>query len=313
MDRELKITVTSSSFSKSENLRSELLDNFPQTKFNLEGLRLSGQKLIKFVSGAQALVVGLEPIDQALLDACPQVKFIAKYGVGLDNIDLELCQRRGVKIGWTGGVNKVSVAELTIGSMLALCRNFYVTSNELKLGRWNKSGGSQLTGKTVGIIGYGHIGQEVARLLKPFGCSLWVNDILDISNLCKNEPIKIASKEEIFKNADFITIHTPLTHKTRHLINPDTIAKMKSSVFIINTARGDIVDLGALKYALQQARIAGASIDVYPEEPPTDMDLISIPNLISTPHIGGNTSEAILAMGQNAIKHLKDHYLARST
>jgi phosphoglycerate dehydrogenase-like enzyme len=270
---------------------------------------MSGAELRQFTEDAEGLIIGLETVDKALLDNCSHLEFISKYGVGLDNLDLKLCAQRKIGIGWTGGVNKLSVAELAVGSMLALCRNFYVVSNKLKRGQWDKSGGFQLSGKTVGIIGFGHIGQEVARLLKPFDCRILVNDILDFSALCAKNNFEVSTQDNIFRNADFITVHTPLTEETKHMIRAKTLAMMKPRAYVLNTARGDIVHLPDLKTALKEGMIAGASIDVYPEEPPTDRELLELPNLICTAHIGGNASEAIQSMGQSAITHLKEYFL----
>jgi D-3-phosphoglycerate dehydrogenase len=196
------------------------------------------------------------------------------------------------------------VAEMTLGYMLMLCRNLYVTSNQLKSGTWNKSGGFQLSGKTVGIIGVGYIGKEVIRLLKPFNCKILVNDILNQDDYYGEHSLIECSKETIYKDADVITIHTPYDESTNDLINMEVFRMMKKNAFIINSARGGIINENDLKYALQNNLIAGAAIDAYNEEPPSDKELLSLSNLICTPHIGGNAQEAVEAMGMSAIKHL---------
>ena len=264
--------------------------------------------LIEYIKDADAIIVGLEPIDKEVLEQCPNLKIVSKYGVGLNNIDLEACKKRDITIGWTGGVNKLSVAEMTLGYMLMLCRNLFITSNELKNGIWNKSGGFQLSGKKVGIIGVGHIGKEVIRLLKPFNCEILVNDIINQEEYYKENNLKEVSKEEIFKTCDIVTIHTPFDSTTDNLINKKVFETMKNSSFIINSARGGIINEDDLKYALQNNLIAGAAIDAYVEEPPTDKELLSLANLICTPHIGGNSREAVEAMGLSAINHLKEFY-----
>ncbi|HQT37251.1 MAG TPA: NAD(P)-dependent oxidoreductase, partial [Sulfuricurvum sp.] len=175
----MNIAVTSPSFSKNKLLQKEIKAHFKNVKLNLEGIRFNKDDFVKFVSNSEAVVVGLEEITDEVLSHLPKLKIIAKYGVGLNNIDLDACKKRNIQIGWTGGVNRLSVAEMTLGYMLMLCRNLYITSNELKQGIWNKSGGFQLSGKTVGIIGVGYIGKELVRLLEPFGCTILVNDIID--------------------------------------------------------------------------------------------------------------------------------------
>lgn len=301
----IKIVVTSRSFSLNKTLRIELLQHFPENVvFNDKGLYLDGQALLDFVQGADILVVGLEKIDENVLKVCPNLKMISKYGVGLDNIDLEICQKYGVKIGWTGGVNRLSVAEVALGFMLGLCRNLFLTSLQHKSGIWNKSGGYQLSGKTVGIIGVGFIGKELVRLLKPFGCKILVNDIIDQKQYYSENNLTETSKEDIFRQADLISFHTPLNTETTYLVRKETLELMKPSAFLINTARGSIIKQEDLKWALQNKMIKGAAIDVYEEEPPTDLEFLQLENLVCTPHLCGNSEEAVLAMGRSAIRHL---------
>jgi phosphoglycerate dehydrogenase-like enzyme len=304
----MHIVVTSPSFSKNEKLKKDLQSSFPDAKLNLEGQRFSKTELIEFIRDADAVVVGLEPIDEEVLQHCTQLQMISKYGVGLNNIDLDACQKRGIQIGWTGGVNRLSVAEMTLGYMLMLCRNLYITSNELKQGVWNKSGGFQLSGKTVGIIGVGHIGKELIRLLKPFGCRILVNDIIAQPDFYRDNNLIETTKEELYAESDIITIHTPLDDTTNNMINGNVFQQMKSGAFILNSARGGIIDENDLKFALQNRLIAGAAIDAYIEEPPTDTELLRLPNLICTPHIGGNAVEAVEAMGLSAIHHLREYF-----
>lgn len=299
----MKIKVTTVAFSSNQVLVRELKKHFQDAEINEKGIRLTESKLASFLKDADGIIVGLDKITPELLDKLPKLKIIAKYGVGLDNIDIEACKARNVKIGWTGGVNKRSVAEMALGFMLALCRNLYFTSNQLKTGAWNKNGGVQLTGKTVGIIGAGNIGKELINLLTGFQCKILVNDIAEIMDVTGNN-ISFVDKSTLFSESDIISIHTPLTKETANLIDLEVMKKMKKSAFLINTARGSIVNEDDLKYALKKELIAGAAIDVYVEEPPTDLELLRLPNLISTPHIGGNAKEAVLAMGYSAIEHL---------
>ncbi len=304
----MKIAVTSPSFSKHKGLQKEILQHFTDAKLNYNGLRFSKETLINYLEGAEGIIVGLEEIDEEILEQLPNLKIIAKYGVGLNNIDLNACRKRNIQIGWTGGVNRLSVAEMSLGYMLMLCRNLYMTSNELKNGLWNKSGGFQLSGKTVGIIGVGHIGKEVIRLLQPFGCTILVNDIIDQSDFYKQNNLLEVTKEELYAQSDIITIHTPLDDTTKNLINIKVFQQMKSNAFILNSARGGIINEIDLKLALQSHLIAGAAIDAYTEEPPNDMELLKLPNLICTPHIGGNAKEAVEAMGLSAISHLRKYF-----
>ncbi len=302
----MRVAVTSPSFSKHPDLIRKMGLEFPDAKLNSEGLLFSKNELIEYLKDYDAAIVGLDQIDEEVLSQLPNLKIIAKYGVGLNNIDLEACKKHNVKIGWTGGVNRVSVAEMVMGNALSLLRNLYQTSNLLSNGVWQKNGGEQLTSKTVGIIGIGFIGKELVKMLKPFNCKILVNDIINQDKYYAQNNLIESTKEEIFKNCDVITVHTPLTKDTKYLLNSSSFNLMKSNTIVINTARGGIIEESDLIKALTEGVIKAAAIDVYEEEPPTNMELLSLPNLICTPHIGGNAKEAVLAMGMSAINHLID-------
>ncbi|MBT3515007.1 MAG: phosphoglycerate dehydrogenase [Nitrospina sp.] len=311
-DSSPKVVVTSTSFGKSPFLRERLLKAFPNSIFNEKGLRLSGKKLVEFLSDTDAAIVGIEPIDDSVLNYTPQLKIISKYGVGLDNIDQESLKSRGVFLGWTGGTNKRSVSELALCFMLGLCRNVFSSSFKLKQSEWEKEGGHQLSGKTVGIIGCGQIGSDMVRLLSPFGCNLLVRDILDKSDFCREHRASIVSQEEVIEKSDIISLHVPLTELTRYMVNQSFLQRMKSTAFLVNTCRGEVVNQEALKLALIKNAIGGAALDVFIEEPPTDVEFLSLPNLMVTPHIGGNAREAVEAMGQSAIDHLISFFTSHS-
>lgn len=304
----MNIIVTSPSFSSNILLQNEIYKYFPNARLNLGGKRFQKQELIEYIKDADGIIVGLEPIDDEVLSQCNNLKIVAKYGVGLNNIDINACKKRDIKIGWTGGVNKLSVAEMTLGYMLMLMRNLFVTSNKLKNGIWDKSGGFHLSGKKIGIIGVGHIGKEVVRLLKAFHCEIYVNDIINQETYYKENNLLEVTKEEIFKNCDIVSIHTPYDDSTQNMVNIEVLKMMKESSYIINSARGGIINENDLKFALKNNFISGAAIDAYVEEPPTDRELLQLPNLICTPHIGGNAKEAVEAMGLSAIKHLVEYF-----
>ena len=304
----MKIAVTSHSVSKHPVLRKEIDAFFPGSVFNESKGKPSNEDVIGFLNGCDGAIVGLEIIDEVVLKECPRLEIISKYGVGLDNLDMDACKRHGVEIGWTPGVNKLSVAELTLGFMLALLRNIVSGCEDLKHGEWKKYGGAELSGKTVGIIGVGNIGKEVIRLLKPFNCRILGNDIAEMAAYYEANNIEGVSKEKIFAEADIITLHVPLTALTENLINRNTLSAMKKTAFLINTARGAVVNKTDLKWALSNNVIAGAAVDVYPVEPETELDFLRLPNLICTPHRGGSSKEAVLAMGMSAIGHLRKYF-----
>lgn len=302
----MRVAVTSKSFSKNEILIEEFKKSFDEIKLNHSSKKLTDEELINFLKDCDGAIIALENFNKHVIDNLPNIKAISKFGVGLNNIDIEYAKIKSIKIGWEKGVNKQSVAEMTLGFMLMLIRNLYVTSNLLSNGIWQKNGGYSLYNKTIGIIGVGNIGQELINLLKAFNCTILVNDVINQDEYYEKHNLKEVSKEQIFKHSDIITIHTPLNEQTINLVNINTLQLMKESAFLINTARGEIVNLNDLKFALTTNLIAGAAIDVYHEEPPSDLELLKLPNLICTPHIGGNSEESVLAMGRSAIKQLKD-------
>lgn len=303
----MKVAVTSKAFSTNETLVGELREIFKDVKLNLTGKKLEEKELIEFLSDRDAVIVALEDIDKNVIDALPNLKCISKFGVGLDNIDIEYCKIKNIYFGWSAGVNKFSVAEQALGFMLMLIRNLYVSSNKLSNGIWDKNGGNSLYGKTIGIIGVGNVGKELAKLLKPFSCKVLVNDVIDQDSYYFQHGLIKATKNEILSQCDIVSIHTPLNKETECLVNKHSLGLMRKTSYIINTARGNIVNFVDLKEALQENLIAGAALDVYDVEPPVDLEFLRLENLICTPHIGGNSKEATLAMGRSAIMHLKNY------
>lgn len=305
----MKIAVSVKTFSKNQVLVNELLEFYPGSKVNHDNIHLKGTELVDFIQGYEGIIIGLENIDERILQSCPALKVISKYGVGLDNIDFNACDKYGIPVLFEKGVNKTSVAELTLGFFLALGRNIHSTCCELKTQVWNKSGGVDLSHKTIGIVGVGNIGKEVIRLIKPFNCKILVNDIIDQTDYYKIKDVEEVSKEELLRNSDFISIHTPLNPEMYHFICKSTLSLMKPGSFLINTARGAIINSSDLKWALESKIIKGAALDVYEQEPPLNFDLISMPNVICTPHIGGGSEEAVLAMGRSSISLLRRYEL----
>ncbi|MEE8205755.1 MAG: phosphoglycerate dehydrogenase [Nitrospinaceae bacterium] len=303
-----RVAVTPPPICNSATLRDELSGLFPQPYFNDTGRYLTEDELIRFAGEADALLVGRDGITDKVLSALPQLKIIAKYGVGLDNIDPDALTRHSVELGWTAGINRRSVAELTLSFMLGLCHNVFKGGWALKQGQWVKEGGQLLQGKTVGLIGCGNIGKEVVGLLKPFECRVWIRDILDRSEFCKETGALEKSLEEVLGGADIISLHVPSTEETRYMINATTLSRMRPTAFLINTSRGDVVDQSALKDALMKETIAGAALDVFDQEPPEDAELLACPQLMVTPHIGGNAVEAVEAMARAAFQHMKEYF-----
>jgi len=300
------VVVASRSFSKHPVLRKELLRRYPDAKFNDEGLSLSGPSLVAYLAGYEKAITALETIDDATLSQLPDLKVIGKYGVGLDMIDLHAMKKYGVKLGWTGGVNKRSVSELVISFSVALLHRSVFANAEVRNGKWYQVKGRQFSKCTVGIVGCGHIGKDVVKLLKPFGCKILSHDILDFPEFYRENSVEAVDLEELLRCSDVITLHLPLDDSTVNILNSDRLRLIREDAVLINLARGGLIDEGALKQRLVAGKLAGAALDVFAVEPPNDLEFSKLDNVLITPHIGGSTEEAILAMGMAAIKGLDD-------
>ncbi|MEM0444411.1 MAG: hydroxyacid dehydrogenase [Nitrososphaerota archaeon] len=223
------------------------------------------------------------------------LKVIVRAGAGLDNIAVEEFEKLGVKVFNTPDAVAESVGELVIGLMISLSRGVFKAASALCRGEWLKHGlmGQELSGKTLGIIGFGRIGHVVAKIAHAIGMRILVYDIVKFPE----EELRLygaeqVSLEKLLSESDYVSVHTPLTGETRNMLGERELRAMKRTAYLINTARGHIVDQEALKNALKEGWIAGAALDVFSEEPPKDLELLSIPNLIPTPHIGAQTREA---------------------
>ena len=298
------VAVASRSFSRHPELRALVLERYSDAKFNDEGLSLHGNSLIEFLSGYEKAITALEVIDDSILSQLPSLKVIGKFGVGLDMIDLHALKKYGIKLGWTGGVNKRSVSELVISFAIALLHRAVFANSEVRNGKWYQVKGRQLSDCTFGIIGCGHIGKDLIRLLKPFNCKILAHDILNFKEFYEKNKVKSVGIEELIKKSDVVTLHLPLDDSTKNIMNEERLQMLKSSAVLINLARGGLIDEAILKKMLLEKRIAGAALDVFEVEPPIDKELLTMDNVLITPHIGGSTEEAILAMGVAAIDGL---------
>lgn len=302
-----KIAVCSRSFSKNNVLRKELLARYENVKFNDDGLKFSDSSLIEFLSGNDKAITALEKIDDAVLSQLPDLTVISKYGVGIDMIDMNAMNKYGRKLGWTGGVNKRSVSELVISFAIALLRHVPAAHREVLTGTWRQHIGGYLSGRTVGIIGCGHIGKDLIPLLQSFGCSILVNDIIEQSKYYNENKVEEVLLDDLLTRSDIVTLHLPLDNSTRQILNSKRLSLMKSTAILINAARGDLIDENYLKKMLINNELAAAALDVFSIEPPEDNELLSLPNFLVTPHIGGSAEEAILAMGRAAIIGLDEN------
>jgi D-3-phosphoglycerate dehydrogenase len=300
------LVIASRSFSKHPVLRKEVLKRYPNAKFNDEGLSLNGESLIEFLDGHEKAITALEKIDDSILKLLPNLKVIGKYGVGLDMIDLHAMKRHGVNLGWTGGVNKRSVSELVISYSIALLHRTIFANAEVRKGKWYQVKGRQLSDCTVGIIGCGHVGKDLVELLQPFNCKILANDVLDFKDFYKKYEVTSVGLEELIRKSDIVTLHLPLDKSTQNILDSDKLSLLKNDAVLINLARGGLIDEVALKELLNNNKIAGAALDVFEVEPPVDPSFATMDNVLITPHIGGSTEEAILAMGMAAIEGLEN-------
>lgn len=299
------LAITSPSFCKNPDLVAEAKKLGVSLKLNEAATRFDDSTLEDFLRGATHAIVGTEKITRSLLSNLLSLKAISKYGVGLDNIDFQACADLGIQVAYSSGVNKRSVSELTLAFILGAFRNVFMTSKQLSGGIWNKNGGFQLTEKTVGIVGLGNIGQDLVHLLKPFKCRILYNDIADRSAFAKTHSLRSMPLLQLIQQSDVVTLHVPLTSKTRNLLSLSEMRAMKDGSLLINTARGGIVSEKELKSFLKERPLVTAAIDVFEEEPLCDVELQTLPNVVLTPHIGGNAREAVHAMGSAAIDNLK--------
>jgi phosphoglycerate dehydrogenase-like enzyme len=309
MKKKEKVAVCSRSFSQDPILREELLRRYTNVTFNDAGIKLEGKKLVDFLRGHDKAIIALERIEEDILAELPELKVISKYGIGLDTIDMEAMRRHGKRLGWTGGVNHRSVSELVISFAIAMLRHIPAAYREVLAGTWRQHRGGQLSNRTVGIIGCGFIGKDVAKLLQPFECRILANDIRNYKDFYSRYNIEAVSLEELLIQADVVTLHVPLDSSTRNMLTAERLSLMKPEAILINTARGGIVDEQALKNMLKEGRLSAAALDVFSVEPPMDQELLQLPNFLVTPHIGGSASEAILAMGRAAIAGLSNNEL----
>lgn len=308
----MRIAVASRSFARNQALRDELSSQYPNVSFSSSPDILGGQALVDFLRGHDHAIVGLERIDDWVLDRVPELRVISKYGVGLDGVDLDALARRGIKLGWKGGVNRRSVAELTLAFALSLFHRVPETWLGLRQGDWPKLVGRQLTGRVVGIIGCGFVGQEVIRLLAPFDCRVLVRDIRDYPDFYRTHNVTPVSVERLLAESDIVSLHVPLDKSTRGMIGAEQFTLMRPGTFLINAARGGLVDEDALADALASGHLAGAACDVFTIEPDAHPGLLAQKTFMATPHIGGSSEEAQLAMGRAAIEGLVENRVPTS-
>jgi D-3-phosphoglycerate dehydrogenase len=302
--KDCRVLVTATSYAlHDQELRAKLESEVGDVVYNTTGKPLSSSSLREIIPGFDGYIAGLDMVDRAVIEVADRLKVIARYGVGLDNVDLKAAKKKDIVVTNTPGANSDSVAELTIGLILSLARSIPMASSQTKAGGWPRMRGITLNGKVVGLIGFGAIGKSVARRLSSFECTILATDTNPDHEYAQSLGVQLRSLDKIVRESDFISLHLPLLPATREMVNADFLSKMKPEAFLINTSRGEIIDEVALVKALEGGRLRGAALDVFTVQPPgKDNPLLALPQVIATPHMGSHTDGAANAMGWLALK-----------
>lgn len=300
-----KILITPRSFGKTSNLPLQMLEKYGYEIIrNDSGKQYTEEKLLEMVEDIDGIIVGLDPISEKVINRRKKLKVISKYGVGLDNIDLKAAKKNGIKVTFTPGANNESVADFAFSLMLSLSRSVNKLDEIIRNNDWRKLIGTEIYGKTIGIIGTGAIGKGVAKRATGFNMEILGYDIYPDKDFADRIGMKYVDKKTILERADFISLHVPLTDEMYHFIDKEELGMMKSTAFLINTSRGGIINEDALYYALKDKKISGAALDVFETEPPVNNKFTELDNIILSPHCGASTVDATNRMGVMAAEGL---------
>lgn len=306
----MRVGVTTPYFDFFPHLREELLASHPETKFRTDRHRFNEDQLIEYLQGCEAALIGIDFFTEKVCAALPDLKVVSLCSAGVDHIDPEILNRHGIKMWWAAGVNKVSVAELAVAYMVFAIRRVHFFSSILYRGEWKGpiGFGADLRGKTVGIHGCGHIGKEVVKLLQPYGVNIIACDRAPMDDFYRQWNVEGVSMDDMLARSDVLTIHLPRNSSTIGMYTDDVLSKMKPGSFLINCARGTLVDEEALKKHLENNHLAGAAFDVFAVEPANGNPLLDVPNFFASPHIGATTRESWEAMLRSGMKGLDNAY-----
>ena len=271
-----------------------------------QGKRLSEEELIESAKECYAMIVGVENITEPIIQASERLKIIAKHGAGVDNIDIEAASSRGIVVINAKGANSDAVADMTIGLFLSMARSIPFADRSVKEGGWPRIIGVQLNGKVLGIIGLGEVGKKVAKRASGFDMKVLAYDIIKDEAFARKWGIAYLSLDRLLAEADFLSVHIPLTPSTRGLISERELRLMKTESILINISRGGIVDEEALYQVLKNKEIRAAALDVFTNEPPRESPLFELDNVIVTPHMGGYTFEALVETGMICVRGIVD-------
>ncbi|MGW8251534.1 MAG: phosphoglycerate dehydrogenase [Anaerolineales bacterium] len=265
---------------------------------------MSEERLIELLNGVDGAVVGVVPMTAKVMENSPQLKVVSMHGVGVDHIDLDAAVRLNIIVANCPGANDQAVADLALGLMIAVARQITKADQSLRSLQWGRYSGSELWKKTLGLVGFGRIGRGVARRALGFDMQVLVYDPYISADQVDISGVSLTTLEEVLLSSDFLSIHAALTEETRSMIGEAQFRLMKPTAYLINTARGGLIDEAALYNALVNGQIAGAALDVFIQEPPWSSTLLGLENLLLTPHIGAHTQEAIERMGVMAAQNV---------
>ncbi len=293
MSRRILVTVNPIYRASVERLSGRLREAGCEVHYlNRPDETLGAEELSGLLEDVEVYVVGNAQVPRRVIEQSPRLRLISKYGVGVDNIDLAAAAERGVQVTNAPGANAVAVAEMTMGLLIALSRALKDLESSLRQGGWRLVPGHELCGRTLGIVGLGNIGKQVATRARAFGMRVLSNDIVEYPEFCRQHEITPVALDRLLEESSLVTLHVPLTRLTRHMIGATELARMQRGAILVHTARGGVVDEAALYRSLAEKHLAAAGIDVFEEEPLGSSPLRSLQNVILTPHVAGITYQA---------------------
>ena len=300
---ECHVLVSATSYGRTNPaLRTELENQVGKVSYNTTGKPLSSAQLAEMLPMVDGYIAGLDEIDAAALETAVNLRVIARYGVGISNVDLAAAKSKEIVVTNTPGANSKSVAELTIGLMLNLLRPMGEAATQTRTGAWPRTKGISLDGKTVGLVGLGAIGKEVAKRLSGFDCHILAYDVAVDQEFAAQFGVVPVALPKLLEAADIVSLHVPVLPATHGFVNNEFLSQMKPESYLINTSRGELINEADLLNALQEGKLKGAALDAFSQEPPDkDNPLLKLPQLIPTPHMGAHTDGATNAMGQMAL------------
>lgn len=306
----MKILVTPTSFKADsigpgmDLLRQFVKEHNGELVFNSTGRPLIEDELIPLIKDCEGYIAGLDFVTEKVIDTCTFLKVISRYGAGVDRVDLTAAKKKGISVCNTPGANAQAVADLTLALILCVARKIPMLDRKTKEGQWIRSNGTELYGKTIGILGLGAIGRGVAKRAQGFSMRVLAYDPFINRQYALENNIEVSDFEGVIRNTDVICLHLPLTEETKYIISDAVIRRMKKGVILVNTARGGLIDEKAVCEHLKSGQIGGLGLDVYEEEPPGTSPLFELDNVVLTPHTASHTAEATVNMANMAVQNL---------